>query len=160
MNHLWSPWRMEYIENNNKVGGCIFCIAQEKDDSAENLVVLRGDRAYVILNRYPYTSGHVMVVPFAHKASLEDLDPPTRAEMMELTTRGMTVLRKVYNPQAFNMGANIGEAAGAGVKEHVHIHIVPRWMGDTNFMSTLGASRVLPELLEDTYQRIKNGFQG
>lgn len=151
---------MEYIENNNKVDGCIFCIAQEKEDSAENLIAHRGERAYVILNRYPYTSGHLMVVPFEHRATLEELDQPTRAEMMELTTRCMTLLRKVYNPQAFNMGANIGEAAGAGVKEHVHIHIVPRWKGDTNFMSTLGASRVLPELLEDTYQRIKNGFQG
>jgi ATP adenylyltransferase len=150
---------MEYIENNNKVDGCIFCIAQEKEDSAENLIVHRGERAYVILNRYPYTSGHLMVVPFDHKATLEELDPTTRAEMMELTTQCMTLLRKVYNPQAFNMGANIGEAAGAGVKEHVHIHIVPRWRGDTNFMSTLGVSRVLPELLEDTYQRIKNGFQ-
>jgi ATP adenylyltransferase len=150
---------MEYIENNNKVDGCIFCIAQEKEDSAENLIVHRGERAYVILNRYPYTSGHLMVVPFDHKATLEELDPRTRAEMMELTTQCMTLLRKVYNPQAFNMGANIGEAAGAGVKEHVHIHIVPRWRGDTNFMSTLGVSRVLPELLEDTYQRIKNGFQ-
>ena len=150
---------MEYIENNNKVEGCIFCIAQEKEDSAENLIVHRGERAYVILNRYPYTSGHLMVVPFDHKATLEELDPRTRAEMMELTTQCMTLLRRVYNPQAFNMGANIGEAAGAGVKEHVHIHIVPRWRGDTNFMSTLGVSRVLPELLEDTYQRIKNGFQ-
>jgi ATP adenylyltransferase len=101
-----------------------------------------------------------MVVPFEHKANLEVLDAQTRAEMMELTARCMTVLRKVYNPQAFNMGANIGEAAGAGVKEHVHIHIVPRWKGDTNFMSTLGETRVLPEILEDTYERIKKGFLG
>ena len=150
---------MEYIESTNKEDRCIFCIAQANQDSAENLIAHRGERAYVILNRYPYTSGHLMVVPFEHKASLEALDPVTRAEMMELTTRCMTVLRKVYNPQAFNMGANIGEAAGAGVKGHVHLHIVPRWRGDTNFMSTLGASRVLPELLGDTYQRIKNGFQ-
>jgi ATP adenylyltransferase len=159
MNHLWSPWRMEYIENDNKEEGCIFCIAHEMQDSAQNLIAFRGERAYVILNRYPYTSGHLMVVPFEHKANLEELDPPTRAEMMELTTRCMTVLRHVYNPQAFNMGANIGEAAGAGVKEHVHIHIVPRWLGDTNFMSAVGETRVLPELLEDTYQRVRNGFQ-
>jgi ATP adenylyltransferase len=150
---------MEYIENHNKEDGCIFCIAQAKEDSAENLIAYRGKLAYVILNRYPYTSGHLMVVPFAHKPNLEKLDPATRAEMMELTSLCMTVLRKVYGPQAFNMGANIGEAAGAGVKEHVHIHIVPRWGGDTNFMSALGSTRVLPELLEDTYQRVKNGFQ-
>lgn len=149
---------MEYIENNDKEEDCIFCIAQEKEDSAENLIAFRGERAYVILNRYPYTSGHLMVVPFDHKPNLEELDPQTRAEMMELTTRCMTVLRKIYDPQAFNMGANIGEAAGAGVKSHVHIHIVPRWAGDTNFMSAVGATRVLPELLEDTYQRVKNGL--
>ena len=150
---------MEYIENHGKEGGCIFCSAQAKTDSAENLIAWRGEHAYVILNRYPYTSGHVMVVPFTHKATLEDLDAATRAEMMELTSRCMTVLRKVYNPEAFNLGANIGEAAGAGVKEHVHLHIVPRWQGDTNFMSALGGTRVLPELLEDTYRRIRAGFQ-
>ena len=148
---------MEYIENS-KEDGCIFCIAQEKEDSAENLIAFRGEHAYVILNRYPYTSGHLMVVPLRHEATLEGLDPQTRAEMMELTNRCMTVLRKIYSPQAFNLGANIGEAAGAGVKEHVHIHIVPRWAGDTNFMSAVGETRVLPELLEQTYQRVKNGF--
>jgi len=150
---------MEYIENHSKDDGCVFCEAQSKTDSAENLIAHRGKLAYVILNRYPYTSGHLMVVPFAHKPTLEELDAPTRAEMMELTALCMVVLRRVYKPQAFNMGANIGEAAGAGVKEHVHIHIVPRWAGDTNFMSTLGQTRVLPEILEDTYRRIREGFQ-
>ena len=149
---------MEYIENNNKEDGCIFCDAQEQEDSAENLIVFRGERSFVILNRYPYTSGHLMVVPFEHQPNLEELDAETRAEMMELTARSMTVLRKIYNPQAFNMGSNIGEAAGAGVKEHVHIHIVPRWAGDTNFMSAVGETRVLPEALEDTYERIRKGF--
>lgn len=151
---------MEYIENSEKVEGCIFCLAQEMEDSPENLIAYRGEHAYVILNRFPYTSGHLMVVPFDHKPNLEELNPETRSEMMELTTRCMTVLRNVYHPQAFNMGANIGEAAGAGVKSHVHIHIVPRWTGDTNFMSTLGETRVLPESLEATWQRIKKGFEG
>ncbi len=149
---------MEYIESNNKENGCIFCNAPEKKDSAENLIAFRGEHAYVILNRYPYTSGHLMVVPFQHQASLEGLNPPTRAEMMELTSRCMTLLRGIYRPQAFNMGANIGEAAGAGVKEHVHIHIVPRWVGDTNFMSAVAETRVLPESLEQTYERVKNAF--
>ena len=158
MNHIWSPWRMEYIENSTREDGCIFCNAQEKEDSAENLIAFRGERSYVILNRYPYTSGHLMVVPLDHKANFEELDSQTRAEMMELTTRCMTVLRRIYNPQAFNMGANIGEAAGAGVKEHVHIHIVPRWAGDTNFMSAVGETRVLPESLESTYERVKKAF--
>jgi len=150
---------MEYIENNTKVDGCVFCAMQEKEDNAENLIAFRGRNAYVILNRFPYTSGHLMVVPCEHKATLEELDPETRAEMMELTARCMTVLRSIYRPQAFNMGANIGEAAGAGIKEHVHIHIVPRWAGDTNFMSAVGGTRVLPELLENTYARVKKGFE-
>ena len=150
---------MEYIENNTKVDGCIFCMLQQVEDGPENLIAFRGRNSFVILNRYPYTSGHLMVVPFVHKANLEELDSETRAEMMELTTRCMSVLRKIYDPQAFNMGANIGEAAGAGVKEHVHIHIVPRWAGDTNFMSVVGEARVLPESLEDTFVRVKKGFE-
>jgi ATP adenylyltransferase len=149
---------MEYIEKSTKEDGCIFCNAPEKADGAENLIAFRGEHAYVILNRYPYTSGHLMVVPFDHQPNLEALEAQTRSEMMELVTRCMTVLRRIYHPEAFNMGANIGEAAGAGVKQHVHIHIVPRWAGDTNFMSTVGGTRVLPEALERTYQRLKNGF--
>jgi ATP adenylyltransferase len=148
---------MEYIEKS-KEEGCIFCIAQEMEDGVENLIAYRGERAYVILNRYPYTSGHLMVVPFAHQAHLEDLDPPTRAEMMELATRCVVVLRKIYHPEAFNIGANIGESAGAGVKSHVHIHIVPRWGGDTNFMTVVSETRVLPEALERTYERVRNAF--
>ena len=159
MNHLWSPWRMEYIENNNKEEGCVFCKAQAMEDGPENLIAHRGKLAYVILNRFPYTSGHLMVIPFQHVSSLEELDPSTRAEMMELTSRCTTVLKDIYRPQGFNVGVNMGEAAGAGVLGHVHIHIVPRWRGDTNFMSSVGGVRVLPEALEVTYQRIKNGFQ-
>ncbi len=158
MNHIWSPWRMEYIENHGKEDGCVFCKAAEAADSAENLIVYRGALAFVILNRYPYTSGHVMVVPFEHKPNLEQLDTATRGEMIELTSRATSVLRTVYNTQAFNVGLNIGEAAGAGVKEHVHIHVVPRWSGDTNFMSSLAETRVLPELLQDTWIRIRAGF--
>jgi len=158
MNHIWSPWRMKYIESNEKEEGCVFCNAQAKEDNADNLIAFRGERAFVILNLYPYTSGHLMVVPFAHIATLEELDSATRAEMMELTSQSMSVLRKIYRPQAFNMGANIGEAAGAGVPGHVHIHIVPRWGGDTNFMTTLGETRVLPEAIEETCKRVREGF--
>ena len=158
MNHLWSPWRMEYIENNNKEEGCVFCIAQAMTDSAENLIAYRGELAYVILNRYPYTSGHLMVIPFQHKPELEELDHETRAEMMELTSRCTTVLKTIYKPHGFNIGANIGDVAGAGVLGHVHIHIVPRWKGDTNFMSAVGQTRVLPEAMEDTYERVKKEF--
>ena len=159
MKQLWSPWRMQYIENHIKEEGCVFCNAQAKTDGVENLIAFRGERAYVILNRYPYTGGHLMVIPFEHKPNLEELDPATRAEMIELTSRCTTVLKNIYKPQGFNVGVNIGEAAGAGVAGHVHIHIVPRWAGDTNFMSTTGGTRVLPEALEDTYQRVKEAFE-
>ena len=159
MKQLWAPWRMTYIENHEKMDGCVFCNAQTMEDSVENLIAHRGERAFVILNRYPYTGGHLLVVPFEHKPNLERLDPSTRAEMMELATRCTVILNTLYTPQGFNVGANIGEAAGAGVKEHVHIHIVPRWKGDTNFMSALGGTRVIPEDLEVTYMRVKNEFQ-
>jgi ATP adenylyltransferase len=150
---------MTYIENHEKIDGCVFCEAQAMHDSVENLIAYRGGHAYVILNRYPYTGGHLMVVAMDHKPNLEALDPATRAEMMELASRCTTVLNKLYKPHGFNVGANIGEAAGAGVAGHVHIHIVPRWKGDTNFMSSLGETRVIPEALEVTYQRVKNEFQ-
>ncbi len=158
MKHLWSPWRMTYIENHEKEDGCIFCSAQSQADGAENLIAYRGKLAYVILNRFPYTSGHLMVIPFTHAPTLEDLNAETRAEMMELSSRCMAVLRDLYKPHGFNMGANIGEAAGAGVLGHVHIHIVPRWVGDTNFMSAVGETRVLPESLEETYKRVRKTF--
>ena len=159
MDHLWSPWRVEYIEsNNNKEAGCVFCNAQARTDSAENLIAHRGERAYVILNRFPYTSGHLMVNPFEHKPNLEELDSATRAEMIELTSRSTTVLKNIYKSQGFNIGVNIGEAGGAGVLGHVHIHIVPRWKGDTNFISTIGGTRVLPEALDVTYMRVKAAF--
>jgi len=159
MEYLWSPWRMTYIQSNKTEEGCVFCAAQDMPDGPENLIVHRGERAYVILNRYPYTSGHLMVVPYVHQSTLEALGAATRAEMMELVTQAMGALRRVYRPHAFTMGANIGEAAGAGIAEHVHIHIVPRWRGDTNFMTTLGQIRVLPEALEDTYRRIREAWQ-
>ncbi len=159
MKRIWSPWRKAYIESHAKEDGCIFCNALAKEDNAQNLVVHRGRRALVMVNLYPYTNGHLMVASVDHKPSLEDLDPETRAEMMELVSQAMVTLKKVYNPQAFNLGANIGRAAGAGVPDHVHLHIVPRWKGDTNFMSTVGETRVLPESIEDTYSRIREGWE-
>ncbi|OGO73255.1 MAG: HIT family hydrolase [Chloroflexi bacterium RBG_19FT_COMBO_56_12] len=155
MKHLWSPWRMTYIEKHKDEQGCAFCRALERPDGPDNLIIFRGQRAFVILNRYPYTSGHLMVVPYVHQSSLEILEADIRAEVMELAALGITVLRQAYNPQGFNIGINIGEAAGAGITEHVHLHVVPRWAGDTSFMSSLGQTRVLPESLEDSYRRIK-----
>jgi ATP adenylyltransferase len=149
---------MEYIESHGKEEGCVFCRALAMQDSPENLIVHRGKQAFVILNRYPYTSGHVMVVPTQHTPDLEGLSPADRSEMMELTAESTAVLRRVYGTESFNIGLNIGEAAGAGIKEHVHIHIVPRWVGDTNFMSTLAQTRVLPQTLADTWAKIAEGF--
>jgi len=150
---------MAYIQTPKTQEGCIFCKALEEDQDTENLILFRGKNAFVILNRYPYTSGHIMVVPCTHQPSLEKLDPGTRAEIMELAAQFVQVIQAVYNPQGFNLGINIGEAAGAGITDHVHLHIVPRWQGDTNFMSSLGMTRVLPESLGDTYQRLKAGWE-
>jgi len=153
MNHLWSPWRMSYMQSDRN-DGCAFCTELTRSDGPDNLILHRGQKVFVILNRFPYTSGHLMTVPFAHVATLEELDAETRAEMMELSVIAMQVLRQVYHPQGFNLGMNIGDAGGAGIAEHIHMHVVPRWIGDTNFMSSLGETRVLPELLAETYNRV------
>lgn len=159
MEHLWSPWRMKYIQRHES-HGCVFCSAHKAlQDDTQNLILYRAERSFVILNAYPYTNGHLMVVPYDHTPSIEDLDRETRAEMMELVSQAMTVLRSIYHPEAFNVGANIGAAAGAGIAAHVHIHVLPRWFGDTNFMSTIGQTRVLPEELPETYRRIHEAWK-
>lgn len=159
MDHLWTPWRMKYIEDHDHEGGCIFCLAVEAKDGDENLVFFRGDTVYMILNRYPYTSGHVMCVPYAHVSRLHDLSEQARVEMMALTSKAVEVLQKVYTPDGFNVGLNLGAMAGAGVADHLHMHIVPRWLGDTNFMSTVGETRVVPESLTETYRRVKAAWE-
>jgi ATP adenylyltransferase len=149
---------MKYIQNHKKEGACAFCVAQSQPDDANNLIIFRGEKVFVILNRYPYTGGHLMVVPFEHQSLLEYLDEATRAEIMEVAKQAVIVLQKVYQPHGFNLGMNIGEAAGAGIIDHIHMHVVPRWSGDTNFMSTLADTRVLPESLKETYQRISEAW--
>jgi ATP adenylyltransferase len=158
MKYLWSPWRMEYIQSDKTIEGCAFCNELTRPDGPDNLIVFRGQNAFLILNRYPYTSGHVMIVPFKHCSDLESLDSLTRAEMMEYVNQAILILGEIYQPQGFNVGINIGEAAGAGITEHIHIHALPRWNGDTNFMSALGSTRVLPEKLKDSYQKIKTAW--
>mgnify|MGYP005841364031 CR=1 FL=1 len=158
MKYIWSPWRMIYMQSSRNETECVFCVEASRPDGPENLIVHRDQRVYVILNRYPYTTGHLMVVPYAHRANLTDLDVETRNEIMELVNHAIAVLQNIYNPQGFNVGINIGEAAGAGITGHVHVHVVPRWGGDTNFMSSLANTRVLPESLEETYHRVKQAW--
>ncbi len=155
MKHLWAPWRMTYIQEGIDESECLFCSLLAMEDSPENLILHRGEHAFVILNRFPYTNGHSMVVPYLHKPSLEGLNADVLLDMMQLTQRSTQVLRRAYETDGFNIGANIGEAAGAGVREHVHIHIVPRWHGDTNFMATTAETRVLPEDLLETYEKLR-----
>jgi ATP adenylyltransferase len=151
---------MAYLRNEEAAStpgatGCIFCDLPAAGDDAASLIVHRGERAYVILNRYPYNNGHMLIVPFAHVPSLEQLDEPTLTELMRLTNQALAALRAMYNPQAFNIGANIGAAAGAGIADHVHLHVVPRWAGDTNFMTSVNGVRVIPEDLQETYRLAK-----
>ncbi len=160
MKHIWAPWRMAYIEGEHEDTGCIFCERLAQKDGPENLILHRGDWAFVILNRYPYTNGHLMVVPYDHRPSIEDLAETTLAEMMSLTTDALRVLREAYGASSFNLGINIGEAAGAGVADHIHIHVLPRWNGDTNFMTTTDETRVVPEALEESYRRLQPLWDG
>lgn len=155
MKHLWAPWRMTYIQKGTDDSECLFCSLLALEDGPENLILHRGQHSFVILNRFPYTNGHMMVVPYVHKASLEGLAPEVLMELITFTQQSLKVLREAYQADGFNIGGNIGEAAGAGVKEHVHMHIVPRWHGDTNFMATTAETRVLPEDLEVTYHSLR-----
>ena len=158
MKHLWSPWRLEYL-TAPKADGCIFCHAVKSDKDRENLVLLRGERAFLILNRFPYNNGHFMSVPCVHVSTLEDLDAPTLTEMMLLLNRGLAALRATMQPQGFNIGANLGRVAGAGIEDHVHIHAVPRWSGDTNFMPVVADMRVVPATWLQTYDSLKAALE-
>ena len=154
---LWAPWRIEYVRGP-KPGECIFCAAAASDDDARHHVVHRGDRALVMLNAFPYASGHLMVAPHRHVASLEDLEAEERDELGELTVRALRALRAALRPDGFNVGVNLGEVAGAGFADHVHQHVVPRWEGDVNFMPVVGDTRVLPEALADTRDAVARAF--
>ena len=158
MDHLFSPWRYQYVTKSGGAAGCIFCDLPSANRDEEHYIVHRGELCFVMLNRFPYTNGHLMVAPFAHVARLEDAAEEAAVEMMRLARRAEQTLRVLYRPDGLNLGMNIGEAAGAGVVGHIHLHLLRRWIGDTNFMTTVGETRVLPESLEVTYQRIRDAF--
>ena len=158
MDYVWTPWRYAYISNAAKISGCVFCELPKKSDE-EAFIVHRAKHCFIILNAFPYTSGHVMIVPLAHLDRLERLPQDAAHEMMDLAQKMETVLRSTYKPDGVNLGMNIGEAAGAGIAGHVHMHVLPRWVADSNFMTVVGETRVLPEDLKTTWARLKEGFR-
>lgn len=160
MPNLWAPWRMDFIEDlRNKSEGCIFCKLQEKGDDRKQLVLARTPHAYVVMNKYPYNSGHLLVVPNGHKEKLTDLSADEQAELMRLTAHAVDILMTALNAEGANCGVNIGRAGGAGLTDHVHMHVVPRWSGDTNFMPIMSDTRSMPEYLESTYDKLIGGFE-
>jgi len=158
MKVLWAPWRMTYIRSPKK-HGCIFCEKPKEGRDKENLILHRGKKCFVMMNRFPYNNGHLMVAPYRHVADLESLEEEEMLEMMTLLSMSVRALRRAYNPHGFNIGVNIGKVAGAGVEGHIHFHVVPRWVGDTNFMPILSETRVIPELLMETYDKLLKHFK-
>ena len=158
MDYLWTPWRYPYVTAAAKDDRCVFCDAPAANDDSRNLIVLRAKFNYIILNRFPYTSGHVLVVPYAHHAIPSAYGSETLCEMMELSIRTQSALETLYHPNGYNLGMNIGRAAGAGIAGHIHMHVLPRWVADANFVSVVCETRILPEMLEDTWKRMKTAF--
>ena len=161
MDRLWSPWRAKYIASgvDAQSDTCVFCdIGNDKANDAANYVVFRGALNFVVLNLFPYITGHLLIVPYAHLGEFDSAPKDVTDEMMDLAKRSQTALRDVYKPAAYNVGMNLGAAAGAGIVDHIHVHVLPRWSGDTNFMTTVAATRVLPESLEDTYAKLREQF--
>ena len=157
---IWAPWRLAYVKDASKdvEQECIFCAKPAEDADEENLIVHRGERCFVILNKFPYTNGHLMVAPFEHRATLQELDEATATEMIRLAQRGMGILEDAYTPHGYNVGVNQGRVAGAGVEHHIHMHVVPRWGGDTNFMPVIADTRVMPQTLEQSYEALQGSF--
>jgi ATP adenylyltransferase len=161
MDYLWTPWRYQYMAQAaaGQQPECIFCDVVKRNQDAETLIVHRAKKSFIILNRFPYTSGHVMIVPYAHVAELQLCEPGALAEMMELAQRIETIFHSTYRPDGINLGMNLGRAAGAGVAGHLHLHMLPRWIGDSNFMTVTGETRVHPEELKTTYDRLSKALK-
>jgi ATP adenylyltransferase len=158
MDYIWTPWRYAYVSTAEGAKGCIFCDKPAENNDEANHIVYRAEHCFIVLNTFPYTSGHVMVVPYAHLDRLDKLPSDAAQEMIALTQRMETVFRKLYKPDGVNLGMNIGKAAGAGVAGHIHMHVLPRWVADANFMSVVGETRVLPESLDITARRIREAL--
>ncbi len=158
MDYLWTPWRYAYVSATEKTSACVFCEAPKVNDDAKTHIVFRGEHCYVILNAYPYTPGHVMVVPYVHLDELQKLPRDAANEMIGLSQRMETVLRELYHPDGINLGMNIGKAAGAGIAGHIHMHVLPRWVADSNFVSVVGETRVLPETLDVTWAKMRKAL--
>lgn len=159
MKVLWAPWRMEYIVSDQKGGNCIFCPGDQRTDDDRRLILYVGSLTMVVMNRYPYNNGHLLVAPARHVASLELLSDNEMLHLLKTVRKSMRALNGLMKPEGFNVGLNLGRVAGAGVEEHMHFHIVPRWNGDTNYMSVLGDIRVIPEHIEETYRKLLPHFQ-
>ncbi len=155
MERLWAPWRLEYIAGE-KTEGCIFCVFPSQDDDRKNRILYRGEHAFVIMNAFPYSNGHLLVVPYCHISDLTELNDEQSLELMQLVKKSICVLKEAFRPDGINVGVNQGTAAGAGIADHVHLHIVPRWNGDTNFMPVFADVKVIPEALETTYDKLKS----
>ena len=160
MDHLWSPWRYSYVSKAEPAGVCLFCQKSSERKDEENFIVHRGQGNFIILNLYPYTTGHVMIAPYAHVATIEETPEATLVEMILLARQAEKHLRAIYRPQGLNVGMNVGECAGAGVAGHIHLHVLPRWPGDVNFMTATGETRVLPEDLGLTFEKLSKAFRG
>jgi ATP adenylyltransferase len=159
MDYLWTPWRSTYMEAKKEPGRCIFCEAAGDPAADEsNLVVFRAQHCFVILNRFPYTSGHLMIVPYEHVPKLSGMSRNAAIELMDVARRTEEILESSYRPDGLNIGMNVGAAAGAGIAEHTHLHMLPRWSGDANFMTTVAHVRIIPEALEDTYRKLSRAF--
>ena len=159
MNTLWAPWRMEYILSDQKKGPCIFCPGNDRSSDEARLILFTGTLSMVIMNRYPYTNGHLLVSPVRHVPGLESLTLEELSDLLDMVRKSNDILKKVMRPEGFNVGLNLGRVAGAGVEEHMHFHIVPRWNGDTNYMTVLGEVRVIPEHILETYHKLLPRFQ-
>jgi ATP adenylyltransferase len=157
---IWAPWRLAYVSDASKDNEeeCIFCAKPREDDDEANLIVHRGERCFVILNLFPYTNGHLMIAPYEHLGRLQDLAPETTAEVMSLAQRAMAGLERTYEPHGYNVGFNQGRVAGAGFEHHIHMHVVPRWGGDTNFMPVIADTKVMPQTLEESYEALRGSF--